>query len=327
LTADVAIIGCGLIGGKRAQALGGRARVVSVFDLEPARAKALAESLPGNVAVASDAAEAAERAAGGLAIVATTHEALAATALDALDAGCHVLIEKPGARSSAELQAVKERADGLGRVVRVGFNHRFHPALLRARSLLAGSPYGEVLLVRARYGHGGRLGYEREWRADRARSGGGELLDQGVHLIDLTRFLAGEVELAYAALPTLFWPMEVEDNALLHLRLAGGGQAWLHASWTEWKNLFSLEVACRTAKLEVTGLGGSYGPERLTLYEMGPEMGPPHATTWEAPPGDSSWAAESDDVLAAIQTGERGVGADVDDALATLDIVKEAYRR
>jgi predicted dehydrogenase len=151
-------------------------------------------------------------------------------------------------------------------------------------------------------------------------------MDQGVHLLDLTNHLAGPIRLRYAACSTLYWPMAVEDNAFLHLGLGGGGDAWLHASWTEWKNLFSFEITCRTAKFELTGLGGSYGPERLTVHELSERLGPPRAVTTEWPPGDGSWAAELADVAAAI-AGRPAVGCSVSEALAVLDVVDEAYGR
>lgn len=321
----VAVVGCGLIGRKRVEALRGRAEVVAVYDPDRARAEDLARVAGPSARVVDDAAAAVAAARGGLAIVATTHDALADNAVVAAEAGCHVLVEKPGARTAAEARRIADAATAAGVVCRVGFNHRFHPSLLAARALLDGR-FGEPILVRGRYGHGGRPGYEREWRADKVRSGGGELLDQGVHLLDLTRFLTGPLTLAYSSLSTLYWPMAVEDNAFVHGRLAGGGDAWLHASWTEWKNLFSLEIACRTAKLEITGLGGSYGPERLTVYEMPPELGPPTATTTEWPPGDTSWVAEIDDVLTTVAGGSP-VGAGIDDCIATLSLVDEVYRR
>jgi predicted dehydrogenase len=178
--------------------------------------------------------------------------------------------------------------------------------------------------VRGRYGHGGRPGYDREWRADPERSGGGELLDQGVHLLDLARFLTGEIILRYGAVSTRYWPMLVEDNAFVHLALADGGDGWFHASWTEWKNLFSLEITCRDTKLELTGLGGSYGPERLTVLRLPPEMGPPIMTTTEWPPGDSSWQLELEDVIGSV-SGKAGVGATGNDALAVLQVVERIY--
>ena len=215
-----------------------------------------------------------------------------------------------------------------GLTVRVGYNHRFHPSFAKLRELRGRRDDGRLLFVRARYGHGGRLGYEHEWRADRARSGGGELVDQGSHLVDLTRSIAGEVSLRHAELPTLYWPMAVEDNAFLSLEIDGGGVAWLHASWTEWKNLFSFEVTFERTKYEVTGLGGSYGPEQLTMYSMGPEMGPPDVQSWEWPPGDVSWSAEMADVIGVVRgSAGAGVGASVDDALAVLAVVEEAYRQ
>ena len=195
---------------------------------------------------------------------------------------------------------------------------------MEARNLIASGRYGDVLSVRARYGHGGRVGYEREWRMNPELSGGGQLLDQGVHLIDLTRCLFGEVSLAFAELRSDYWDGEVEDNAYLGLRVERGGFAWLHASWTEWKNLFSFEITLRDAKLEMAGLGGSYGTERLTLYEMSPEMGPPRTSSWEWPFPDSSWEREMVDVVESVQGGA-ALGAGIDDGVAVLELVKNAY--
>jgi predicted dehydrogenase len=300
--------------------------VLAVHDVDPAAAARAAALVGAADAVVASAAAAVETAGVELVVVATNHVGLAPATLTALRAGRHVLVEKPAASTLAAAEEVAAAAVEHGRVVRVGYNHRFHPALLQLRELVAGGSCGPLLHVRGRYGHGGRLGYEAEWRAQRAISGGGELLDQGSHLIDLVRVLAGDVELAFAELRTSFWPMEVEDNAFLALRTAGDGFAWLHASWSEWKNMFSLEVTLRDAKLEVTGLGGSYGPERLTHYAMGPELGPPDITTWEWPPGDDSWSREVADVLTAI-AGGAAVGASIDDAVAALRVVDEAYRR
>jgi predicted dehydrogenase len=181
--------------------------------------------------------------------------------------------------------------------------------------------------IRARSGHGGRLGYEEEWRGSRALAGGGELLDQGIHLIDLVRYLAGDAELAFAELRTDYWRTDVEDNAFVALRCRSGPFAWLHASWTEWKNLFSFEVGMERAKLEISGLGGSYGVERLTLYEMLPELGPPDTTSWEWPRRDESWTREIDDVLKSLNGEAGAVGADINDATEALRLIETAYRR
>lgn len=320
-----AIIGCGLIGTRRARAFAARGvDVAAVYDIDGPRAQRLAAEFPG--ALAADTPADAYDHGVDVAVVATVHAALAPLAVEALAAGCHVLIEKPGAHRIDALEEVHLAAEKAGRAVRVGFNHRFHPAILKAKELVASGRYGRILGIRGRYGHGGRAGYEKEWRADPELSGGGELLDQGIHLIDLTRHLAGDVTLAFAELRSDFWPIPVEDNAYLALRLRHGGFAWLHASWTEWKNLFSFEIALETAKLEISGLGGSYGVERLTLYEMLPEMGPPLTFAWEWPMGDNSWELEADDVMAAI-AGHDARGAGLDDCRAAFQIIDEAYRQ
>ena len=210
--------------------------------------------------------------------------------------------------------------------VRVGFNHRYHPALLKARELQREGVLGPMMMVRGRYGHGGRPGYEKEWRANPKLSGGGELMDQGVHLIDLARLFLGEFVQVSGQASTLYWPMPVDDNAFLLLQTANKQAAWLHVSCSEWKNLFSLEIYGNSAKLQVDGLGGSYGTERLTLYRMLPEMGPPETTIWEYPRGDSSWALEFSEFLEDIEKA-REPAAGLTDALAAMRVVEEVYRQ
>ena len=158
-------------------------------------------------------------------IVATTHDQLAGIALGAVEAGRHVLVEKPAGRTLAEVQAIAAAAAKHKRIVKAGFNHRFHPAFLKAREIVDSGALGPLMFIRARYGHGGRVGYEKEWRAQPAISGGGELIDQGSHLIDLSRWFLGDLTVDYAAVPTLFWNMPADDNCFMALR-SGGGPDW-----------------------------------------------------------------------------------------------------
>ena len=318
----VAIVGCGLIGGKRAAALG-PARLVACADLDRGRAEALAA---GHGAAAGTVEDVLRRDDIEIVIVATTNDALAPLTIAALEAGKHVIVEKPAARSVAELDHVAAAAMRARRLVRVGFNHRYHPALQRARALVDGGELGPLMFLRGRYGHGGRTGYDREWRADPAKSGGGELIDQGVHLIDLARWFLGEFTSVEGFAATYFWDMPVDDNAFLTLRTGSGSGAFLHVSCTEWKNLFSLEIYGRTGKIAVDGLGGSYGVERLTFYKMLPEMGPPETTAWEYPRGDQSWALEWAEFLDDIRL-ERQPSAGLSEARAALAVVETIYRR
>ena len=320
---QVALVGCGLIGRKRAQALG-PARLVACADLDRARADALAATVHG--ATASDDWRATvARPDVDLVVVSTVNNALAPVTLAAIAAGKHVLVEKPAALTAGELDTVIDAANAAGVRVRVGFNHRYHPALRKARELFDAGALGPMMFVRARYGHGGRLGYEKEWRADPAVAGGGELIDQGVHVIDLARWFLGDFTRVDGFAHTYFWPMPVDDNAFLLLRTAGGQAASLHVSCTEWKNLFSFEIYGAHAKLHVEGLGGSYGVERLSVYRMTPEMGPPETTIWEYPGADRSWDVEFAEFLDDIRL-KRQPAAGLADARAALRIVETIYR-
>jgi predicted dehydrogenase len=246
--------------------------------------------------------------------------------LAAVLAGKHVLVEKPAARRASELRPAMEAARKSGVFVKVGFNHRFHPAFRKARELCDAGELGPLFYVRGRYGHGGRLGYEREWRADPDVAGGGELLDQGVHLIDLSRWFLGDFVDIWGQTATYFWNMPVEDNGFLTLRNARGQTAWLHASCTEWKNLFCFEIFGRDGKLQIDGLGGSYGIERLSFFRMRPQMGPPETTIREYPGEDLSWSEEFSyfrDCIAA----SRSPSGTLEDALAALDVVEQVYQQ
>lgn len=320
---NIGIIGCGLIGVKRAAGAAPH-RVTAVADVILDRAEKLAGHYPGCAAF-EDAHEMLQKSDVHAVVVATTHDQLVPMTIAALKAGKHVLVEKPGAKNSVELKPVLELARSTGLVVKVGFNHRFHPSLLKAREIYLSGVMGPLMFIRGRYGHGARIGYEKEWRANAAISGGGELIDQGSHLIDLSRWFLGDFTDVSAYLPTYFWDMKVEDNAFLMLKTREGQAAWLHATWTEWKNMFSMEIYGRTGKIQIDGLGGSYGPERLTYYQMLPQMGPPETKVYEFDKEDKSWALEMEQFTTAISGGAT-ISAGAEDACAVLDVIGRAYQ-
>ncbi len=319
----VAIVGCGLIGRKRAAALAG-ARLVACADTVSDRAVGLARSVYGAIAVDVDTAVSHPDV--DLVIVAATNDALTPVAIAALNAGKHVLVEKPAARSGKELDALIEAARHANRRVRVGFNHRYHPSLLEARRIIDSGVLGALMFMRGRYGHGGRVGYEREWRSDPTLSGGGELIDQGVHLIDLAGWFLGDLVDVQGVATTYFWNMPVDDNAFMTLRTGQGQTAFLHVSCTEWKNLFSLEIYGRDGKIAIDGLGGSYGLERIAHYRMLPEMGPPETFIREFPGADRSWELEFSEFLEDIEA-DREPSAGLEAARRALLVVDQIYHR
>jgi predicted dehydrogenase len=320
----VAIAGCGLIGRERAQALGAGDRVLGAFDPITARADALVERHGGRACADID-----ELLGLGadVVVVAATHDQLTPLTQRALEAGSHVLVEKPAAVCSSQVDSLLQASEQAGRRVKVGFNHRFHPALRDLAAEVHSGAHGAMMHLRGRYGHGGRLGYDREWRSQPLMSGGGELIDQGMHLLDLTHWLAGPLPLYSALLRTHFWDIPVEDNAALMLGEPRGRTApWamLHVTWTEWKNLFSIEVYCTTAKLQVDGLVRSYGPQTLRIYRMRPEMGPPELEERSYGTDDLSWAAEWEHFAAALESGATLLG-DLTDAHYAWTQIEAAY--
>ena len=319
-----AIVGCGLIGWKRAAAIS-RLGHPMVLAVDHSRDRAVKIAAPFNARAATDFKAVVEATDIDVVVVATPHWQLSEIATACLYRSKHVLVEKPGGCNLAEVSAVKDAADATGHVAKVGYNHRFHPAMLKAREIVDRGELGPLMFIRGRYGHGGRPGYEKEWRLKRSKSGGGQLIDQGSHLIDLARWFLGEFTDGHAALRTFFWNVEVEDSAFLTLSTPEGRIAWLHATCTEWKNLFCFEIYGRDGKLEINGLGGSYGIESVTFYRMLPGMGPPETTRWEYPFPDRSWDAEIAELIAAIRERRRPIG-DAAEALGSMSVIERVYQ-
>jgi predicted dehydrogenase len=287
----VGIAGCGFIGRKRAGALG-RDTLAGCFDVDPDAAVALAERHESRACLSL---EALLEQKFDVLVVAVPHDCLADLAVQGLQAGVAVLVEKPAAIGVAEIDRIADAARAAGRLVRVGCQHRFYPGVARTAKIVRSRRFGDVMSLRARYGHGGRIGYHREGRMDPARSGGGEHVDQGMHLIDLLHWLMWPLPLQSPLLRTNYGDAAVEVNAALLLGepgLADAAWAMLHASWTEWKNLFSLEVYCRSGKVAVDGLAESYGSQALRVYAMRPELGPPDVEATTFPAQDVSWREE-----------------------------------
>jgi predicted dehydrogenase len=320
---NVAIIGCGFVGQKRAQTLG-KSKLVACVDTHLEKAEVLARQYPGCVAL-SDWREVVQRPDVDVVIIATLHATLAEIGLAAVAASKHVLLEKPAGRRASELESIITSAKKTNALVRVGFNHRYHRAFVKARELVDADELGELMFVRARYGHGGRVGYDKEWRAQPALSGGGELIDQGVHLIDLARWFLGDFSEIHGHAHTYYWDMPVDDNGFLMLKTPTKQVAFLHASCTEWKNTFSFEIYGKKGKIDINGLGGSYGVEKIHFYKMSPEMGPPETFSWEYPMADNSWVVEFAEFAEDIKQ-QRQPAASIHDAHAALTIVEEIYR-
>ncbi|MGR4065632.1 MAG: Gfo/Idh/MocA family protein [Vulcanimicrobiaceae bacterium] len=320
-----AVIGCGLIGTRRAeQAASNRdTRLVAVADAseEVAREAGTRHGVPHHAdwkTIATDPDV-------DVVVAATPNAFLCEIALAALGAGKHVLVEKPMGRNLVEARLMADAAAASGRLLKVGFNHRYHPAIRRAHELVAGGAIGAPISVRARYGHGGRPGYEREWRGNARLAGGGELTDQGVHVADLLHWFLGLPGEGFAYLQTAVWPIEpLEDGAFALFRFPGGCVASMHTSWTQWKNIFSFEIAGTAGAIAIEGLGGSYGVERLIETERRMEGGAPDYTETRFEEPDRSWELEWNDFVQAIRSGTPYDGTPAD-GLAAMRMLDALY--
>ncbi len=278
----IGLIGCGAMGEKRLEAvlrtkLG---KIAYLFDPNPERAKRLAKKFKAETVPLADAIwETCD-----IGIVATPHAFLAPNALAGLTKRRFVLVEKPGAMGRAELERLCQPR------CKIGYNHRFHPA-----ARLLAKEIDSPLWIRAAYGHGGRPGYEDEWRMQTALSGGGEILDQGVHLLDLASYWLKEPLIKVAAVrQNAFYRSTEEDNGFLLLKSKTGILVTLHCSATQWKNLFRVEIGCKNDLWIWEGLGTeNYGGERLIRYRRNPEGGKPDEQTQVFPNASQvSWDEE-----------------------------------
>ena len=297
----VGLVGAGLIGRRRAMVVreSPSEDLIIVADVDRARAEEVAHQ--NGCSATTDWREVVARDDVDAVIVSTTNDWLAPISIAAARNGKHVLCEKPLGRNPEESRQIVEAAQANRVKLKTGFNHRHHAAIWKARELFDRGAIGEICFIRCRYGHGGRPGYDKEWRANPEIAGGGELLDQGIHALDLFRWFLGDFDEAMGFTMTSFWNTPVEDNAFALFRTTKGQVASLHASWTQWKNLFSFEIFGRDGYLIVEGLGGSYGPERLIWGRRLPQSGPPEEERFEFPGPDISWREEWREFVAAIR--------------------------
>ena len=320
----VGIIGAGLQGNRRSQPMVGMPDTEIV--IITARERLGAEPLAARIGCEAGAGweEVVCRKDIDAIIVCTPPDTHAAITLAALEEGKHVLCEKPLARTVAEGEAMVAAARRKGLTLKCGFNHRHHPAITNAKKLLDEGAIGTPIFARSIYGICGRPGYEKEWRANPEITSGGQLMEQGIHIIDLFRWFLGDIQDVSATIETLYWPIApLEDNAFVTCRAGDNVPASLHSSLTQWKNVFSFEVYGRDGYLAVEALGGGYGTEKLTLGRANFDRPFAYETT-EFRGGDSSWKDEWLTFLRAIKTGEEPIGNGVD-GIQALRAVFAAY--
>jgi predicted dehydrogenase len=287
---NIGIIGCGLIGKKRASSVGVHDKIVAVSDIDINKAKSLANKL--RCSYFKDYKDITLDKTIDIIIISTPNFMIKEIALNALRNKKHVLSEKPLGKNSEESKIIQECAIENKRILYTGFNHRFHPSIIRAKKLIDKNLIGDVIHMHGHYGHGGRPGMESEWRSKKTLSGGGELLDQGVHLIDLAIFFQGFPKRVYGLTSNLAWDIEVEDSSSFILHHKDNKNSLFSVGWIYWKNKFELSIYGYLGYIIISGLGGSYGNEKLTLGIRNLKGGKPMTKTFYFDNEDHSWRKE-----------------------------------
>ena len=321
---NVGIIGAGLQGRRHAASLRNAEgwRLVTVCDANIEAARALATCFDAQATASWE--EVVRQPEVDAIAVCTPPHLHAPVTIAALKQNKHVLCEKPLGRTRKEAEMMVRVAGETGLKLKCGCNLRHHPAIAQAKQWLGEGRLGSPLFLRCRYGIGGRPNYDKEWRAKGEISGGGELMDQGFHVLDLCRWFLGDFAEAFAFLSTAYWQIApLEDNAFVLLRTPEGQVASVHVSWSHWKSLFSFELFGRDGYVQVEGLGGSYGTERAILGRR-EFFAPTQEEVIEFRGEDRSWGEEWKEFLSAIQDDREPLG-NGQDGLAVQTLVRAAY--
>ncbi len=243
----------------------------------------------------------------------------------AMKSGKHVLCEKPLARTIEECDRMIQVAKETKKILKCGFNHRHFPGMWEAKRLIDEGRIGKPLYIRSRYGITGEPGREKEWRTDPKIAAGGHLMEQGIHAVDLSRWILGEFSDVAAFCETQYWPFgNLEDNAFVILRTQNGKMASINTSLLQWRNLFSFEIYGEEGYFEIEGLGSSYGIHKLN-YGPKKYFKPFEILTTEFRGEDKSWLNEWNEFASAIKENRTPCGS-AEDGREAMRIVLEAYQ-
>lgn len=251
----------------------------------------------------------------------------------ALDAGKHVFAEKPPGRNVAEVTRIRDaEARHPSLKLKFGFNHRQHASVRLASSFVGSGDLGRLMWMRGVYGKAGGPGFKAQWRSNPEIAGGGILLDQGIHMLDLFRFFAGEFVEIKSYVTESFWQVGLEDNAFALLRSADGCVAMLHSSSTHWNHTFRLEIYLSEGYLVLQGfLTGTqtYGRETLVVgrrdwNDSAAARGAPREERYHFDE-DHSWEREVVDFVECIERGREITSGSSLDALRAMELVARIY--
>ena len=324
----VGIAGYGKIGQLRANAITkiDNAKVIAIYDIDTSQ-------IDGNkVRVCRSYDELLEQDL-DVVFVCAINNVLADFTIKALAKGLHVFCEKPPAKTTRELIKVMEAETKSEKILKYGFNHRYHYSVIEAKKIIDTGEMGKLLWMRGVYGKAGSIDYDKNWRNFRELSGGGILIDQGIHMLDLMMFFSkSKFEQVNSVLTTAFWDIEAEDNAFVIMQSTNKVSAMLHSSATQWKHKFLLEMCFEQGYINLDGILSStrsYTPEKLIVgrrefeditYAMGK---PKENITWFE--NDNSWSHEIEEFFDEV-SGKKNIQSGTSkEAYDVLKLVEDIY--
>lgn len=255
--------------------------------------------------------------------------------IKALNAGKHVFCEKPPAMNLNEIREVKRVVDNSDKVLKYGFNHRFHYSVMEAKKIIDEGRIGDIILMRGVYGKAGSIDFQSNWRNYKEFSGGGILIDQGIHMLDLFTYLSSDKFTCKGSMVrTLNWDIQCEDNVMAMLESDSGIISSIHSSATQWRHKFMIEIIGKKGHLVIDGILSStmsYAPERLIVGDLTDErndisMGRPAEKTFEYDK-DDSWSIELTEFVQAINKEGAIKNGTIYDAIDVMRLLEEIYKK
>ena len=255
----------------------------------------------------------------------------ASATLLGLKKNLHVFCEKPPAKTLSELMPIKEHLEKTDLKLMYGFNHRFHSSVIHAKKIIDSDELGKIVNLKGIYGKSNMISFNQtDWRTDREKSGGGILLDQGIHMLDLMNYFVGGFNNIFSIIQNTFWNFDVEDNAFVLMQNDDGIIGQLHSSATQWRHTFNLDITLKKGSLILGGLltsSKSYGDETLKIIYADPDndKGNPKEEIINFDE-DISWDMEIKRFTDAVRNSDKIKNGSIDQAIEIMDLIEKIYK-
>ena len=318
----------------------GKTRHASILKNTPLKVNAISEAspqaqkdIPNDCDIYNTYQELIEKAEIEIIFISLPNKFAAEAVKLSLENGLHVFCEKPPARTPDELTEVyKLFQNHPDQKLMYGFNHRFHLSVEEAKKIIDNNTLGKIINLKGVYGKSQIISFNQtDWRTKREESGGGILLDQGIHMLDLIRYLSGkDFSKIFSFIDNAFWNYDVEDNAYVLMKSSDGVVAQLHSSATQWRHVFKLEITFQKGSLVLGGLltgSKSYGDETLRIITSNPEKdkGMPMESTTKFNE-DVSWDNEIQYFYNCLTNNLEIQRGSIQDAIETMKLVEAIYK-